>query len=82
MSKSETMDIYTHFENTDCTINISWQNKFRNSLFSDELSKCLDIITITPNYATIISDLNFHVDNQCDVEAHMFYSILDSHGLT
>jgi len=30
----------------------------------------------------ITGDLNFHVDIKSDVQAHRFYSILNSHGLT
>ena len=63
MSKSETTEMYTDFENMDFIINIgkatvkfciiyrsppSEQSGFRNSIFFDEWSKYLDNIAIIP----------------------------------
>ena len=72
VSKSETTEMYTHFENMDCSIIIgkvtikfciiyrpppSKQNGFRNSIFFGEWSKYLDNIAIIANDVIITSEL-------------------------
>ena len=92
VSMSETMEMYTHFENMDCTINVckftvkcciiyrpppSKQNGFRTSTFFDEWSKYLDSIAIIPYDVIMTGDLNVHVEIKSNVEARRFCSILD-----
>jgi len=97
VSKSKTTEMYTHFENMNCIINIgrvtvkcciiyrpppSKQNGFRSSIFFDKWSKYLDNIAIIPYDVILTGDLNFHVYIKYNVKARPFFSILDSHGLT
>ena len=97
MSKPETTEMSTYFENVYGTVNIgtvtvkdeivyrypsSKQNGFRNSLFFDEWCKCLAIMAIITYDVIITGDLNFNVDNKSDVESRRFCNIFDFHGLT
>ena len=58
------------------------KNGFRNSIFFYGWSKYLDKIAIILYDVIITGDLNFHVDITSYVAARMFWSILNSHGLT
>ncbi|CAC5398576.1 unnamed protein product [Mytilus coruscus] len=87
----------THFELIECKIAIKNQhfrlgviyrpppstaNKFRNSIIFEEWSRFLDRTVVVSEELIITGDLNFHLDDPTDNDAHKFLETLEEHGLS
>ncbi|VDI45621.1 Hypothetical predicted protein, partial [Mytilus galloprovincialis] len=87
----------THFELMECKIATKNQhlrlcviyrpppskaNKFRNSIFFEEWSRFLDRTVVVSEELIITGDLNFHLDDPTDNDAHKFLETLEEHGLS
>ena len=84
--KQFTDNKFNLFENLDPSISsvsiyrppTSKKHRVTTSKFLEDLSRCIETLTISPGHLLLAGDFNFHVDVPDDNDASSFLDFLDS----